>query len=204
MSEVQWRYPIGTDAETISALFHTIYADRYAYPDVYLPNMIQQHNDSGRWTSAVAVFDNQVVGHSALMHDPQDESIAELALNVVHPGFRKLGIATFLGRVLLERAKEQGLGMITCKQLSSTLNSHKLAQTLGFQNTGLLLDYVIAPSTEDCRETLVLGCLPLLPGKRPLPDIKWPGRYREWAQSLVDIFGCHSSGPIAPKARPWT
>ncbi|MGV8863540.1 MAG: GNAT family N-acetyltransferase [Pseudomonas sp.] len=189
MSELQWRYLNGYDAEAITELFHTVYGEHYVYPDVYLPAMIQQHNASGSWTSVVVVSGTKLVGHSALVSDPLDEKTAELALNVVHPDFRKLGIATFLGRILLERAKAQGLNMLTIKQVSSTLNGQRLGQALGFQNTGLLLDYVDSLSGDNSRDTVVLGCLPLSSDKRPLPEIEWPERYSKWAHLLADIFG---------------
>ncbi|MGF6330423.1 hypothetical protein ABH909_003301 [Pseudomonas sp. BS3782 TE3695] len=53
----------------MSRLFQEVYGDIYAQPDVYLPNMISQHNAEGRWQSILAMDGARVLGHAALCRD---------------------------------------------------------------------------------------------------------------------------------------
>ncbi|MFC5474756.1 GNAT family N-acetyltransferase [Paraherbaspirillum soli] len=178
------------DADSVSALFRAVYGDCYVYPDVYLPSMIHRNNQQQRWQSAVACIDGEIVGHAVLwMHADSPEN-AELALNVVHPSARGMGIATLLGRHLCEQAREQGLRCLTIKQVSSHTQSQRLARTLGFFTTGLLLDYVASPFGNESRESVVLGCLPLQPC--PIPSLSWPQACRDWIAPMERHFGTSS------------
>ncbi|QBC45250.1 GNAT family N-acetyltransferase [Iodobacter fluviatilis] len=178
------------DADKVSALFRTVYGDCYVYPDVYLPSMICRNNEQQHWYSVVACVEGQIVGHAVLwMHKDCPDS-AELALNIVHPSARGMGIATTLGAYLRDYARECGLRTLTIKQVSSHAQSQHLAQTLGFKTTGLLLDYVASPFGNAWRESVVLGCLPLQPS--PLPDLPWPSSCRDWLGPIEQNFGTHS------------
>lgn len=179
---------VADDAERVSALFRAVYGDCYVYPDVYLPSMIYHHNVQERWQSAVACIDGEVVGHAVLwtVHADSPES-AELALNVVHPVARSMGIATMLGRHLCDQAREQGLRWLSIKQVSSHTQTQRLARTLGFHTVGLLLDYVTSPFGGERRESVVLGCLPLHP--YPIPALAWPQTCRGWITPMERHFG---------------
>ncbi|MFC4157931.1 GNAT family N-acetyltransferase [Chitinimonas lacunae] len=198
---LQWRHFTAADAASVSELFRAVYGEHYVYPDLYLPAMISQHNAQGDWYSALALDGERVVGHSALCRDPQDPGSAELALNAVHPDARGRGIATTLGQLLCGHARELGLDTLTIKQVSSYTHSQQLARTLGFQTTGLLLDYVSSPYGNAWRESVVLGCQTLRPGHRPLPALDWPAEYAQWAESLTRHFGSGSAAP-APLDTP--
>ncbi|UTH75541.1 GNAT family N-acetyltransferase [Chromobacterium sp. IIBBL 290-4] len=175
------------DAAGVSALFRAVYGDYYVYPDVYLPSQIERRNRSGQWLSAVALRGDQLVGHAALWRDPARPGQAELALNAVHPDARGLGIATLLGRHLIDAAKGLGLALITIKQVCSHPQSQYVAQSLGFHTTALLLDYVASPFGKPEPESIVLGCLPLR--ARALPALDWPAAWRDWLRPLVQTFG---------------
>ncbi|MET3134357.1 GNAT superfamily N-acetyltransferase [Oxalobacteraceae bacterium GrIS 1.11] len=179
------------DADGVSALFRAVYGGRYVYPDVYLPSMIHHNNEQQRWQSAVACVDGEIVGHAVLWRHADSPDCAELALNVVHPSAQGLGIATILGRHLCEQARLQGLHCLTIKQVSSHLQSQRMAQTLGFHTTGLLLDYVASPFGAEGRESIVLGCLPLQPV--PMPSLSWPQACNDWIAPMQRNFGSNSS-----------
>jgi GNAT superfamily N-acetyltransferase len=186
-SIVSIRKFVADDAGRISALFRAVYGDHYVYPDVYLPSMICRHNEQERWQSSVAFFDGEMVGHAVLWMDPDSPGSAEFALTVVHPAARGLGIATRLGRHLCEQARELGLRWLTIKQVSSHMHSQRLAQTLGFHTTALLLDYVASPFGNESRESVVLGCLPLQPC--PIPSLSWPHACLDWIAPIERHFG---------------
>ena len=77
--------------------------------------------------------------------------------------------------------------MLTIKQVSSHGQSQRLAKTLGFHTTGLLLDYVASPFGQPQPESIVLGRLPLR--SRPIPALNWPAAWREWLTPLSRAFG---------------
>ncbi|WGG52635.1 GNAT family N-acetyltransferase [Rugamonas sp. DEMB1] len=184
-----------SDAANVSALFRAVYGDRYVYPDVYLPSMIHHNNEQQLWQSSVACVDGAIVGHAVLWRHPDTPDCAELALNVVHPSARGLGIATILGRHLCQLAGKQGLRCVTIKQVSSHGQSQRLAQTLGFHTVGLLLDYVASPFASTGRESIVLGCLPLQAS--PLPALSWPPACRDWIAPMERHFGTQPAVPAA-------
>lgn len=193
------------DAQGISALFRTVYGDRYVYPEVYLPSVIRHHNQCDRWKTLVAVEDGRIVGHATLWRQPTEhpaadsaEQAAEIAMFVVHPSARGRGVATSLGRQLCEDARRHGLQALVIKMVSSHRRSQQLARRLGFHTTGLLMDYVSSPFGQHSRESVVLGVLPLQ--ARPIPVEAACGGAGEWIDELAQRFGARPfpSGRASP------
>lgn len=179
-----------SDARAVSQLFREVYGDHYVQPDVYLPNMINQHNAEGRWKSMLAVDDVRVLGHAALCHDtPADTT--ELALSVVHPAAQGQSIATRLGRELLSRSGSMGFKSVSIKQVTHHPYTQRMAANIGFRSTGLLPDYVPSPFAEPLPETIVMGCYVVEGHTRPLPDIPWPDSCRGFMQHVCSVFGTH-------------
>lgn len=180
-----------SDARAVSQLFREVYGDHYVQPDVYLPNMIDQHNAKGRWKSMLAVDDVRVLGHAALCHDtPADTT--ELALSVVHPAAQGQSIATRLGRELLSQSGSMGFNSVSIKQVTHHPYTQRMAASIGFHSTGLLPDYVPSPFAEPQPETIVMGCHVVEGHARPLPDIPWPESCRGFMQHLCAVFGTHA------------
>ncbi|NHB94087.1 GNAT family N-acetyltransferase [Photorhabdus cinerea] len=182
------------DSTGVSALFRVVYGEDYVYPEVYLPTMLGRYNAAKHWYSAVAVQDDQVLGHAALWRDDRCPLRAELALIAVHPQMRGQGIATALGQYLCDQAREMGLSILTIKQVSSHNHSQRLAQNLGFHTTGLLPDYVTSPFDQTHPESIVLGCLPLQ--SWPFPELHWPLGWQNWLKSVTQVFG---QEPLKPE-----
>ncbi|MDK2125164.1 GNAT family N-acetyltransferase [Parachitinimonas caeni] len=180
------------DAEGVSALFSAVYGEHYVYPDVYLPSMIRHHNIEQLWRTAVATLEGRIVGHAILWQDPAGPDSAELAMIVAHPSTRGMGIATRLGEHLCLYARQQGLATLTIKMVSSHSQTQRLARTLGFQTTGLLLDYVASPFGNDGRESVVIGVMPLQ--DRPIPQCHTGRETASWIKPLVERFG---SSPLS-------
>ncbi len=179
-----------SDARAVSQLFREVYGDHYVQPDVYLPNMINQHNAEGRWKSMLAVDGIRLLGHAALCHGALSDT-TELALSVVHPAAQGQNIATRLGRELLSRSGSLGFKGVSIKQVTHHPYTQRMAANIGFHSTGLLPDYVPSPFAEPLPETIVMGCYVVEGHARPLPDIPWPDSCRRFMQHLCSVFGTH-------------
>jgi len=177
-----------SDADAVSRLFREVYGDLYAQPDVYLPNMISQHNAEGRWQSILAVDGARVLGHAALCRDSPSNT-AELALTVVHPIAQGQNLATHLCLELLRQSRFLGLKNLSIKQVTHHPYTQRMAGKIGFHSTGLLPDYVPSPFAEPLPETIVMGCHLIDGHTRPLPDIPWPASCRTFMQHLCSVFG---------------
>ncbi|MBN3864368.1 GNAT family N-acetyltransferase [Pseudomonas frederiksbergensis] len=182
------------DADAVSRLFQEVYGDDYPQPDVYLPNMISQHNAEGHWQSMLAVDDANVLGHAALRRDAPSNT-AELALTVVHPAAQGQSLATRLSRELLKQAGSLGLKNVSIKQVTHHPYTQRMAKKIGFHSTGLLPDYVPSPFAKPLLETMVMGCHVIEGHARPLPDIPWPESCRAFMQYLCSVFGTHQDTP---------
>ncbi|MDB6445666.1 GNAT family N-acetyltransferase [Pseudomonas sp. 21TX0197] len=177
------------DAVGTSELFRRVYGYHYVSPDVYLPHMICQHNLHQRWHSMVAVLDERVVGHAALCQAAPRHEDAELALMAVDPTLQGSQIATRLGRQLLERCQDLGLARLSIKQVTSHPYSQRLAQRLGFHDTGLMPDHVPSPFDVALAETVVVGCQMIQDHRRPLPSIRWPATCQWFMAPMASRFG---------------
>ncbi|WPN55556.1 GNAT family N-acetyltransferase [Pseudomonas sp. P9_31] len=189
-----------SDAGAVSRLFREVYGDHYAQPDVYLPDMISQHNAEGRWQSMLAVDDARVLGHAALRLETPSNT-AELALSVVHPAAQGQSLATRLSRELLRQSGTLGLKSVSIKQVTHHPYTQRMAEKIGFYSTGLLPDYVPSPFAEPLPETIVMGCHMIDGHTRPLPDIPWPESCRTFMQHLCSVFGTHQD-KASPPAMP--
>ncbi|ROM70394.1 GNAT family N-acetyltransferase [Pseudomonas brassicacearum] len=187
-----------TDGAGISELFRRVYGDHYVSPDVYLPRMICQYNAQQHWRSMVAVLDEHVVGHAALCRGLASPSDAELALMAVDPALQGAGIATRLGQRLLDRCQDLGLARLSIKQVTSHPFSQRLAQQLGFHDTGLLPDYVPSPFANAQAETIVVGCQVISGQHRPLPHLRWPATCQWLMEPLASRFGTTAIETPAP------
>ncbi|MGW8466468.1 GNAT family N-acetyltransferase [Pseudomonas sp. CLCA07] len=188
MSNLVYRRYRPGDAHDVSQLFRMVYGDHYVQPDVYLPNMISQHNADGRWTSMLAVDGQRVLGHAALCNDTLTDT-TELALSVVHPAAQRQSIATNLSRELLRQAGSLGLNSVLIKQVTHHPYTQRMAQSIGFHSTGLLPDYVPSPFATPHPESIVIGCYVAQGNSRALPDIQWPESCRRLMQRLSAVFG---------------
>ncbi|AEA69303.1 GNAT family N-acetyltransferase [Pseudomonas brassicacearum] len=189
MSQVVIRPFRPSDSADTCELFRRVYGDHYVSPDVYMPQMICQHNLQGRWHSLVAMIDDRVVGHAALCRQQLATQDAELALVAVDPDSQGGQIATRLGQQLLDRCQALGLARLSIKQVTSHPYSQRLSQRLGFHDVGLLPDFVPSPFATDQAETIVIGCQAIGGDFRPLPPVQWPAPCQWLMTPLASQFG---------------
>ncbi|MCO7520630.1 MULTISPECIES: GNAT family N-acetyltransferase [unclassified Pseudomonas] len=188
------------DAEPISELFTRVYGERYFYPQIYLPSVIRHHNRSQHWQSVVALRGERIVGHALLWRSSEDASCAELAMIVVDPQLRGRGIAGRMSRYLCDHARRQGMSLLTIKMVASHLWSQRLGMSLGFQATGLLLDYVESGLSAHSRESAILGVLALQAQPIPMPGLQ--GGRPQWLAHLLERFGRVPAGICQHRIEP--
>lgn len=183
-----------TDASAVSQLFREVYGDHYVQPHVYLPHMISQNHADQRWHSLVAEVDGHLLGHATLFRESDSHS-AELALSVVHPQTRGQQIATRLGEQLLTHAQALGCRNVTIKQVTHHPYTQRMADSLGFHNTGLLPDYVPSPFGASTPESIVIGCRVVAGYQQPLPNQRWPASCAAFMAHLSHVFGVRDQMP---------
>ncbi|QXI39056.1 GNAT family N-acetyltransferase [Pseudomonas xantholysinigenes] len=188
------------DAQPISDLFMRVYGEHYFYPQIYLPSVICHHNRTQQWQSVVALRGERIVGHALLWRSADDASCAELAMIVVDPQLRGRGIAGRMGRYLCDHARRQGMSVLTIKMVASHEWSQRLGDSLGFQVTGLLLDYVDSALCPRQRESAILGVLAFQ--AQPIPLTYTPVNAPEWIGPLQEHFGTVAPGFAVPGAEP--
>jgi RimJ/RimL family protein N-acetyltransferase len=177
------------DSVSTCELFRRVYGDHYVSPDVYMPQMIYQHNLQERWHSLVAVTGDRVVGHAALCRQGDASQDAELALVAVDPDLQGRQIASRLGQQLLAGSQALGLARLSIKQVTSHPFSQRLSERLGFHDVGLLPDFVPSPFATDQAETIVIGCQRVSGGLQPLPQLQWPATCQWLMAPLAAQFG---------------
>lgn len=94
------------DAEAISKLIYQNYDYTYYKPYFYEPRHIAAANLENKVHSIVALHQEKVIGHFALVPRVQSSS-AEIAIAVVHPQFKGIGIMNHMFDLLIDEAKRR-------------------------------------------------------------------------------------------------
>jgi len=98
-----------------------------------------------RSLAKVAVVDDEIVGYLCAEHVLDEGHILDLA---VHPGYRRMGIATALVEHVLEALKEKACRFLYLEVRASNYLAKRLYQGFGFRIVGARKRYYISP-TED-------------------------------------------------------
>ncbi len=153
------------DAEAISKLIYQNYDYTYYKPYFYEPRRITAANKTDKVHSVVALEHDKVVGHFALVPRQQSSS-SEIAIAVVHPEYKGIGIMNHMFDAIIKKAEEKGYRSIFGEAImlhpySQQANlKHKMTETalvLGLvpddieiehdlkiaQRSGVLLSYLL-------------------------------------------------------------
>ncbi|VEN72717.1 conserved hypothetical protein [Candidatus Desulfarcum epimagneticum] len=134
----------GEEAE-VSKCIYKGYRYTYPYHHVYYPEKLMALNQNGSLFSAVAVTDQgEIMGHSALRYDHKDAPVAEMALGVVKPEFRRQGCLKRLFEFLAQKAREDGLMGVYAQPVTIHTWSQKAFVDMGFSECALALGYLPA------------------------------------------------------------
>jgi anti-sigma regulatory factor (Ser/Thr protein kinase)/GNAT superfamily N-acetyltransferase len=132
----------GEEAE-VSKCVYKGYRYTYPYHPVYYPEKLMALNQNGSLFSAVAVTDQgKIMGHSALRYD--HDRVAEMALGVVKPEFRRQGCLKRLFEFLAQKARSDGLMGVYAQPVTIHTWSQKASVDKGFSECALALGYLPA------------------------------------------------------------
>jgi anti-sigma regulatory factor (Ser/Thr protein kinase)/predicted N-acetyltransferase YhbS len=169
------------DAEPIAQLLYENYALSYVHPDFYRPLWLREELRAGRVLSAVAVDGDEIVGHHALIPDP-DRPAAETGVAVVAAAYRGLGIFGRLSDHTLARARASGLAAVYGRAVTIHPYSQRVELAHGYREAALCLAASPAQvtmrgiATSERRTALLVSFLPLHSRRR---RGSLPARYRE-------------------------
>jgi N-acetylglutamate synthase-like GNAT family acetyltransferase/anti-sigma regulatory factor (Ser/Thr protein kinase) len=143
---IEFRAATREDAEAIAQLLYENYHLSYVHADFYRPRYLMAALASGELLSAIAVHDEQVIGHHALMPLPGVPS-AETGAAVVHSAYRGLGLFGRLFEHTLEAATERGLASVFGDAVTIHPFSQRVESSHGYRETALQLGMVPAQTT---------------------------------------------------------
>jgi Acetyltransferase (GNAT) family len=124
------------DEEGICQLVYRNYANTYGSEFFYEPEKLLQRNRDGQVVSSVAVADEQIVGHHALLREERGR-LAETGAAVIHPDFKGLGIFNQLAQHTLAGARRLGLTALYAQCVTVHPYSQKAAHTHGYRESAL-------------------------------------------------------------------
>ncbi|MEN8302705.1 MAG: GNAT family N-acetyltransferase [Campylobacterota bacterium] len=99
------------DAEGIAQLIYKNYDYTYYKSRYYNPQKILKDNRVGKIISIVCRDHSKIVGHFALVKS-KHSNIAEIAIAIVDPLYKRLGIMNLMFNTLIEQAKEHSFSAI--------------------------------------------------------------------------------------------
>ncbi len=99
------------DGDGIAKLIYRNYNFSYYKETFYIPHKVREANESKAVTSVVAYYQNELIGHFALLRSKYS-NIAEIGVATVDPRFKRMGIMNLMFDELILTAKKEGLSAI--------------------------------------------------------------------------------------------
>jgi anti-sigma regulatory factor (Ser/Thr protein kinase)/GNAT superfamily N-acetyltransferase len=143
---IEVRPAITEDAEAIARLLYDNYHLSYVHPDFYRPRYLMAALDSGGLLSTIALHEDRVIGHHAVMPRP-DITSAETGVAVVDSAYRGLGLFGRLFERTLDAASERGLASVFGDAVTIHPFSQRAERSHGYRETALQLGMLPARLT---------------------------------------------------------
>jgi len=169
------------DGDGIAKLIYKNYNFSYYKDTFYSPHKVREANLNNSVTSIVAYYQNELIGHFALLKSKYS-NIAEIGVACVDPRFKQMGIMNLMFDTLILRAKEEGLSAI----YGEALTMHPFSQKANLRHnmTESAISLGIVPSSMEIEESIktaqksgaMISYLLFEPEKR---IINLPQRYKE-------------------------
>ncbi len=184
-------------------------AYRYTYVNehMYYPDRVVALNRSGRMLSMVAATESgEVAGHAALVFPEHTRDIADLACVAVKSRFRGQSVARKLSERLAAAALKNGLSGLFIEQVTVHEYTQRIADRLGFADSGFLLAYspgmAVQGISEETggRRTVILG-FKYLGEPTPAP-LYAPAAHADMVQRLFDDLGAPRTIAAVDRSAP--
>jgi N-acetylglutamate synthase-like GNAT family acetyltransferase/anti-sigma regulatory factor (Ser/Thr protein kinase) len=134
------------DTEAIAQLLYESYHLSYVHADFYRPTYLIAALASGALVSTIALHEERVIGHHAMMPLPGVPS-AETGAAVVHSAYRGLGVFGRLFGHTLDAASGHGLASVFGDAVTLHPFSQRAERSHGYRETALQLGMVPARTT---------------------------------------------------------
>ncbi len=131
------------DGDGIAKLIYRNYDYTYYKHLFYEPHEVRRANKSGDVHSIVAIYEDQVIGHFALVRT-QFSNIAEIAVATVDPRYKKMGIMNKMFDYLILKAQELGFQAIFGEAIMLHPYSQKANLSHGMTESAIILGEVPA------------------------------------------------------------
>lgn len=192
------------EVEAVSQLLYANYGLTYVHPRFYAPRWLAEQVAAGAVRSSVAVHEDAVVGHHALL-PANGWASAESGVAVVHPAYRGLGIFDRLFTRTVGIATESGLDAMFGRAVTVHPYSQRAELKHGYREAALLLGAIPAKMTMaglaeegGTRTAALLSYLVLRPTPRA---VRLPAIYRDRLVATYAHLGLEVVAP-APAAPP--
>lgn len=180
------------DAEAVCRCIWRTYGYSYSVQDaVYLPDRLRAFNRDGRMRSLVALNEQEeVIGHMAYERSQVGDTLATAGVAAVEPAYRSQGIASQMAPLLLEQARQDGVGAMHCYAVTSHPYSQRLVDHLGFSSCCVVLGASLfcfegITTESNQRESLVGYFQALSPAALELSrPLYAPNRHRAMLESI--------------------
>ncbi len=149
--DVEIRHFHEGDEEAIAKLIYQNYGHSYIKDLFYYPKQILEYHGT-KFFSIVALVEDEIVGHFALMKMPRS-NIAEIGIVVVDPKYKGLGIMNKMFDKLIKRAQKLKLDAIFGEAMMYHTFSQKSNLSHGFVESALLIGKV--PAVVDIEKNLL-------------------------------------------------
>lgn len=131
------------DGDGIAKLIYRNYHYTYYKHHFYEPHEVRQANESGDVHSIVAVYEDHIIGHFALVRT-QFSNIAEIAVATVDPRYKQMGIMNKMFDYLIIKAKALGFLAIFGEAIMLHPYSQKANLSHGMTESAIILGEVPA------------------------------------------------------------
>ena len=190
------------DAEAISSLIYKNYDYTYYKPFFYDPSGVKTANKNSDIHSIAATYNERVIGHFALVPHHKTNS-AEVAVAVVHPEFKGIGIMNRMFDILIEEAKKRRYRSIFGEAIMLHPYSQKANLKKGMKESALVLglvpdDIEIEHNLNiEKRSGVLLGYLLFT---KEHSKLRLPKRYSSWIEKTLAPFELNFTKALSKQA----
>lgn len=132
---------IAGDGDGIAKLIYRNYDYTYYKNLFYEPHEVRKANERGDVHSIIALYNNEIIGHFALVRTPFS-NVAEIAVATVDPRFKGMGIMNRMFDFLILEAKRYDFDAIYGEAIMLHPYSQKANLTHGMTESAIILGHV--------------------------------------------------------------